>query len=156
MREKIRCANPNCRVYFSPDPRVKNQKYCSRKECQRVRKRLWQQQKMASDPDYKANQQDCWRRWSQQNPGYWRQYRLENPQYVESNRIRQKERDRKRRWDNLAKMDALDRGCSLISGTYYLFPAGVNLAKMDALKHRYILFSATYSGVGRSCKKRTR
>ena len=153
MRDKIRCANPNCRRSFFPNPRVKNQKYCSREECQRVRKRLWQKRKMARDPDYSANKRDCQKRWLKRNPGYWRLYRLRNPHYVERNRIRQKERDRKR---NLAKMDALGRPSLFKSGTYYLFPSGVDLAKMDALKHRYILIPTTYNTVGKSCKERTR
>ena len=153
MRDKIRCANPDCRIHFIPNPRVKNQSYCGRKQCQRVRKRLWQRQKMARDPDYRANKRDSQKRWLKRNPGYWRLYRLKNPQYVERNRIRQKERDRKR---NLAKMDALDRASLFKSGTYYLFPAGADLAKMDALKHRYILIPTTYNTVGTSCKERTR
>ena len=42
MNQKIRCANPNCRRLFLPDPRVKGQRYCNKKACQRVRKRQWQ------------------------------------------------------------------------------------------------------------------
>jgi hypothetical protein len=156
MRDTIRCANPNCRRHFSPNPRVKDQHYCCRKECQRVRKRLWQSQKMASDSDYQANQRDCQKRWRKEHPDYWRQYRSQNPHYVQSNRIKQRERDRKRRLGNLAKMDALDRASLFKSRTYYLFPAGIDLAKMDALKHRYILIPTTYNYVGKSCKERTR
>jgi hypothetical protein len=48
MRGRIRCAHCSC--LFFPDPRVKNQRYCSSKECQRARKRLWQKEKLAHDP----------------------------------------------------------------------------------------------------------
>jgi len=143
MDKMHRCTNPSCRRNFLPNPRVKNQRYCNRKDCQRVRKTLWQREKMANDPDYKATQRDCRKRWLKQNPDYWREYRIRNPQYTEHNRLLQKKRDRKRRLDNLAKMDALERVSRLESGTYYLMPEGVDLAKMDALNHRFILIPTT-------------
>ncbi len=143
MNNMIRCANSCCRRYFLPNPRVKDQQYCNRTECQRVRRRLWQKEKMASDPDYQANQRDCQKRWRKQNPDYWRQYRMNNPLYVERNRLLQRKRDRKRRLDNLAKMDALKRVSLLESGTYYIIPEGADLAKMDALDRRIILIPIT-------------
>lgn len=139
MDEMIRCANPCCRRHFLPNPRVKSQRYCSREGCQRVRKRLWQRQMMRSDHDYRANQRDCQRRWRKQNPDYWRKYRMSHPLYVERNRLLQRMRDRR----HLAKMDALERGCLLESGTYYVVPEGVDLAKMDVLWRKYLLISAT-------------
>ena len=143
MNDMIRCANPCCRRHFLPNPRVKDQQYCNRKECQRVRRRLWQREKIASDPDYRANQGDCQKRWREQNPDYWRQYRMSHPLYVERNRLLQRKRDRKRRLDSLAKMDALERVSPLESGAYYIIPDGVNLAKMDALNRRFILIPTT-------------
>lgn len=143
MNDMIRCANPSCRRLFLPNPRVKTQRYCARKDCQRVRKRLWQREKMRSDPDYQENQRDCQRRWRKQNPDYWRQYRMGNPQYVERNRLLQRKRDEKRRGRNLAKMDALERVSLLESGTYYVIPDGVDLAKMDALWRKFLLIPAT-------------
>lgn len=143
MNNMIRCVNPCCRRYFLPNPRVKTQRYCNRKECQRVRRRLWQKEKMASDLDYQANQRDCQKRWRKQNPDYWRQYRMNNPLYVERNRLLQRKRDRKRRLDSLAKMDALKLVSPLESGTYYIIPEGADLAKMDALDRRFILFPTT-------------
>jgi len=56
MNNLIRCANPSCRRLFLPNPRVKNQQYCKKKACQRLRKNLWQKHKMASDADYQDNQ----------------------------------------------------------------------------------------------------
>lgn len=143
MDKTIRCANPCCRRHFLPNPRVKNQRYCSREECRRLRRRLWQREKMASDPDYRANQRDCRKRWREQNPDYWRQYRMNHTQYVERNRLLQKKRDRKRHVQNLAKMDSLKRVSLLESGIYYLIPEGVYLAKMDSLKRRIILIPTT-------------
>ena len=57
MNNLIRCANPSCRRLFLPNPQVKNQQYCKKKACQRLRKNLWQKHKMASDADYQDNQQ---------------------------------------------------------------------------------------------------
>jgi len=34
-----------------------------------------QREKMASDPDYRINQQDSQKNWCRQNPDYWRKYR---------------------------------------------------------------------------------
>jgi hypothetical protein len=68
---------------------------------------------------------------------------MNNPLYVERNRLLQKKRDRKRRLDSLAKMDALKRVSLLESGTYYIIPEGADLAKMDALDRRFILFPTT-------------
>jgi len=143
MDEMIRCTNPCCRRHFLPNPRVKNQQYCNRKECQRVRKRLWQREKMRSDPDYRANQRDNRKRWQKRNPDYWRQYRMSHPQYGERNRLLQRIRDRKRRLENLAKMDALSQVSLLKSGTYYVVPDDADLAKMDSLWRKYLLIPAS-------------
>ena len=53
MNSVIPCTH--CGRLFAPDPRVKNQRYCGEKDCQRVRKRKWQKEKLATDDDYKAN-----------------------------------------------------------------------------------------------------
>ncbi len=134
MSKCAHCGDP-----FEPNPRVKNQEYCGKKECQRERKRVWQQEKMKSDPDYKANQQDCQKRWRDKNPDYWRKYRSQHPEYVERNRLLQKERDKKRRILNLANMDSLERDPFVKPGAYYLVPAEANLANMDASAQKVVL-----------------
>ena len=125
MDHMIRCANVHCRRLFVPNPRVKNQAYCARRACQRLRKSLWQKQKMATDADYQANQRDCLKRWRRENPDYWRRYRSQHPEYVQRNRLLQRERDRRRH--DLAKMDALSHKVFLIPATYR------DLAKEDAM-----------------------
>jgi hypothetical protein len=125
--KQIRCAHCGC--LFDPNPRVKNQRYCSEKECQRARKRLWQKQKLATDPDYKANQRDCQKTWRDNNPDYWREYRERNEKYTERNRNRQRER---RRGGGVAKMDASGMDLALESGIYYIVPESADVAKMDA------------------------
>jgi hypothetical protein len=135
MNHKIRCAH--CRCLFLPDPRVKTQRFCANKTCQRARKTLWQRAKMATDPDYQANQRDCQSSWKQRHPHYWRQYRQRRADYAERNRLLQQHRDHRARVSHLAKMDALEPVASLKPGIYHLIPAiGQGLAKMDALSHK--------------------
>jgi len=143
MDDMIRCANPDCRRFFLPHPCVRNQRYCGREECRRVRRRLWQREKMAGDPDYKANQRDSQEAWRGRNAGYWRRYRVCHPEYVERNRLLQRRRDRKRRVRNLAKMDSIKTVSLLESGTYHVIPESADLAKMDPLSWRFILIPAT-------------
>ncbi len=133
MNKRIRCANADCRCRFTPNPRIKNHRYCSKDGCQRVRKKLWQRRKMANDPDYHKNQKDGQESWQARNADYWRKYRSDHPEYVERNRLLQKNRDKKRRLARLAKMDASKSELSIKSGCYYIFPVQkVDLAKMDA------------------------
>jgi len=94
-----------CGGHFSPRPQNPDQQFCSKPECQRERKRRWQQHKRATDADYRDNQARARRRWAQTHPDYWRQYRRNHPEYAARNRILQRERDRRRR-KGLAKMDA--------------------------------------------------
>jgi len=52
MNSVIPCAH--CGRPFAPGPRVKNQRYCGEKNCQRARKRKWQKEKLGNDPDYQS------------------------------------------------------------------------------------------------------
>lgn len=144
MSQKIRCANPDCRRLFIPDPRVKGQRYCSKKECRHVRKRQWQRQKIKHDPDYRDNQRDAQQCWMEQNRDYWRRYRDRHPGYVKRNRLLQKERDRSRCLAHLAKMDTSKDISSIKPGSYFLIPAKRDLAKMDTLSPKYFLIPQTY------------
>lgn len=143
MTQKIRCANPNCRRPFVPDPRVKNHRYCSRMECRRLRKRHWQSEKMKTDPDYRKNQQESQQCWIEQHRDYYRRYRAKNPQYVTRNRLLQKLRDQKRRDRSLAKMDTSKSRYPVIPGYYHLIPAKGDLAKMDSISPQYLLIPNT-------------
>ncbi len=140
MKRKVRCANRECRRLFLPNPRVKNHRYCNKKDCQRVRRKFWQRQKMKEDPQYQADQRESQQCWIEQNRDYWRRYRNQHPEYGERNRLLQKERDQKRRSENLAKMDSLKRNYLVKPGRYYLNPdRPEDLAKMDSLKHKYLM-----------------
>lgn len=121
------------------NPRVKEQKYCGEKSCQKARKAEWQRAKMMSDPDYKENQERCQKEWIKQNPDYYKEYRKQNPEYTERNRVLQIRRNAKRGKDKtsklIAKMDTLNRRLYLQEkGIFKLIPQDKRLiAKKDTL-----------------------
>lgn len=139
MKNQIRCAHCGC--LFPSNPRVENQRYCKSKVCQNARKRLWQREKLATDPDYKRNQRESHKAWCDRNPHYWKSYRLKHPEYTSKNREHQKARDKKHysRPPDLAKMDTLEPFPVVKKGTYYLLPDWANLAKMDASPQKVCL-----------------
>jgi hypothetical protein len=147
---KRRCAACGC--LFEPRRNVPGQRYCSKRACQRARRRRWQREKLTADADYRANQAAAQRRWQESHPDYWRSYRERHPQALERNREQQRQRNRRRRLAGtgrappaeVAKMDAYGCEKPLPSGTYRLVPvtpAGV--AKMDAyLVEMHVLSAA--------------
>ena len=134
MDGRIQCAAPHCGRIFDPDPRVKNQCYCGDKDCQRARKRKWQKEKLAADPDYKANQRDCQREWHQRYPGYHKKYRRLHPAYCERNTLLQGYRNAKARM--IAKMDEFKPAPFKGPRAFYLLPL---IAKMDASPQKILL-----------------
>ena len=136
--DRIRCAA--CEDLFSPRRNVPDQRFCSKPECQRERRRRWQRQKLKEDSDYRANQAAAQRRWRERNPDYWRRYRQSHPAYAERNREQQRQRNRKRSQpatdpspSEFAKMEVYESETAVPSGTYRLIPVAVEkLAKMDA------------------------
>jgi hypothetical protein len=142
MNGKSRCAY--CRRRFVPNPRVKIQRFCSNTPCQRARKAKWQRDKMATDPDYQANQRDARQAWHTRHRDYWRQYRQRRSDYCERNRLLQTHRDQAHRLKPLAKMDASGAVSFVKPGIYHLIPAtGDHLAKMDALSMKCRLVPIT-------------
>jgi hypothetical protein len=143
--EKRRCAG--CGEAFRPRPQVPHQLYCSAADCQRARRRCWQQGKRQSDADYRENQARAQRAWARGHRDYWREYRRTHPEYCESNRqaARQRQRDRRQGAARFAKMDASTPLSRVPSGTYRLVPAGAEtFAKMDAWIVEMTLISKPY------------
>ncbi len=141
----VPCAG--CSTFFIP--RNKCQKFCSRPDCQRLRKALWQKQKLATDLEYKEGQRLAQKKWLQNNPDYWQNYRRKNPEKIDRNKSLQRIRNIKKRKNkstygvlkstDIAKMDSRRvRGDNLF-GQYWLVPA---IAKMDVVK----VFIASVSG----------
>ena len=135
--EPVPC--PGCSTFFVP--RNKCQIFCSKPGCQRVRKTLWQRQKLAADPEYKEEQDLAQKKWLQSKPGYWKDYRRRHPEKADRNRSLQKIRNMKNRQNQpvlkasktigIAKMDARKPREYNLSGQYWLVPT---VAKMDAVK----------------------
>ena len=98
MPEMITCIH--CKEKIKANPRLKgNQQYCNKAECQRERKRLWQQEKMKNDQYYKGKQIDITKRWQEERhwDKYMSDYRQNNPEYVKINRQKQTKRNKTRR-----------------------------------------------------------
>lgn len=156
--EKRRCKH--CGSIFHPSPRVGDrQGYCSRKTCQRVRKRLWTRNKLRRDKAYRQNQVHAQKAWRQRNPDYWRQYRQKNSEYAERNREAQRERNRQRKakkssdFAMIAKMDAIGGKKDVISGIYRLLPLkDEKIANMDSIIVEIRSISGGYSQLGPDCK----
>jgi len=95
---------------------------------------------MKNDPDYKKNQRDSYKNWLENNSDYWKNYRRRHPDYVKANRQLQKGRDKMRRIQVLAKMDALKNDLPVKARVYRMFSGeNMELAKMDASWQRIYL-----------------
>ncbi len=114
--------------------RIPDQSYCSRPECQRERRKLWQRERKLLDPTYRDAQVSAQRAWAEGHVDYWRRYREQHPDYVDRNRTQQRVRNASQRSRPLvAKMDASLPTLPLPSGTYRLeLKAAEGVAKMDA------------------------
>jgi len=140
---------PGCSTFFTP--RNKKQNYCPKPACQKLRKAIWQKQKLATDPEYKEGQGLAQKKWLQDNPDYWKNYRKKNPEKVDKNRSLQKIRNMKQRKQpknsqdiktlGIAKMDARKAGTNRLYGQFWLVP---EVAKMDAIKIFITAISDTY------------
>ena len=57
-----------CGQKFRPRPQTPDQQFCSQPECQRERRRRWQQAKRRDDPDYRDNDTRSSKEWAAENP----------------------------------------------------------------------------------------
>ncbi len=147
----------SCKALFSPHPKVPKQKFCSKKKCQRERRRRWQKQKRLQDKSYRENQAAAQAEWLKENPGYWQKYRKEHPAYTMRNRLLQKQRNENRGnharipafvKEKIAKMDDLTIEKDIISGRYILIPYdSKRVAKMDCLVIKMEVLSSGYIGI---------
>ncbi|MDO3530877.1 hypothetical protein Q3O93_02965 [Ralstonia pseudosolanacearum] len=122
-----------CCQDFQPHPQVPHQNYCSDPECQRERRRRWQQEKRQTDPDYRDNDARHGKDWAAENPDYWRRYREAHPDYAERNRSLQLDRNQKHREATIANEDVSTLTAPLPSGRYRLVPVTADgIANGDA------------------------
>ena len=130
-----------CSTFFYP--RNSLQSYCSKPECQKVRKAIWQRDQVKNNSEYRENQTLSQKKWLAANPSYWRNYRKNNPLKAKRNRLLQRVRNRglhKLPEDAgvkiIAKMDARE---SFNFGDEWGFWLVPSVAKMDARKFYFRL-----------------
>lgn len=90
----------HCGNVVPRNPRLKiKQKYCSEKDCQKVRMRSWKRRQYARDRAYREKSREQQRTWRKSYPAdqYQKKYRDSHPGYVARNRELQRERNKKRR-----------------------------------------------------------
>ena len=138
--ERRRCAA--CGEVFRRRSQVQEQRYCGSPGCRQERRRRWQRDKRRGDRDYRHNQTQAQRAWAAAHTDYWRNYRLTHPEYSERNRLQQRQRDRRRRRGELAKMAPSEPILPVPSGIYRMVPAA--LAKMAPWTVKITVLSKGY------------
>lgn len=134
----------HCGEEFNPNPRVKEQKYCGKDECQKARHVNYQRVRMVEDPDYRDNQRRCQKEWHKNHPGYYKKWRAAHPDYVEKNRelqrIRNTRRSKNRTDKMIAKMYSLGKAFYSRQGSLFkLIPQDRRLiAKMNSFRIKLI------------------
>jgi hypothetical protein len=163
MEKKRHCKHCGLGFLVKRNPR---QQYCSKPDCQRVRKNHWRCNTRRHDSDYTINQSRANQHWQTNHPDYWKQYRASHPAYVQRNREQQRIRDgtvknpaqplANGNTSHLAKSDALNGKNAIDPGTYWLIPMGdSDLAKSDALRVEISLITTGYPVLDESCKETT-
>lgn len=80
-----------CHRQFRPDPRIgQAQKICSRKVCQRARKRAKLRRWRSLHPDRAQSPAVKVRAWAKAYPNYWRQYRQGHSAYYQQDLARRR------------------------------------------------------------------
>ena len=92
-----------CQQVFQLSTYRPQQTVCSRASCQRQRRREYHRDKIRSDPDYAETVWRSRKKWRDAHPGYQKQYWQTHPEASERNRQGQRQRDQKRRVQNLVK-----------------------------------------------------
>jgi len=129
----------------------------NKKECQKARKRKWQQEKMQNGANYRQDQKNAQEDWKNNNPDYWKNYRRDHEQYTDRNREQQRRRNQAKRAKStpakksepIAKMDAIPPERTIFPGKYQLIPIAQDMiAKMDAIIVEINTISSDYAYSG--------
>ena len=148
------CAS--CNQPFRARSQSPRQAYCARTECQRERRRRWQQAKRLTDPDYKYNQRNAQRAWSRRHPTYWTDYRRSHPKYCELNRSQQRARHRSKGCTVFAKIITAQLSGGLPAGLYRLVPLRPRIAKKNLSEAEISWLSILVGVFPEPCKERIR
>lgn len=149
-----RRACQHCHIFFRP-LRNPQQRFCSGRVCQNVRKAIWRRARLKHDLDYRENHQHAYQRWRKNNPDYWKNYRATHPSYTDKNREKERQRRlhkklvRENEMSRVAKCDALTAKTAVKAGTYELVPVShAGVAKCDALIVEISVFTSSYHQMG--------
>lgn len=139
----VRCRY--CQQSVQPNRFHPNQVVCVQPECQQHRRRDYQRQKRATDPEYQQTCCESQKKWREAHPSYQRNYWQTHPQAADRNRGQQRERDQKRRAANLVKNNlALDlKHCS--AGVWLVGPGVSDLVKNNLAMSHIVIFQAPAS-----------
>ena len=96
MASTFICLHCGCTCWCNP--RVKNQKYCCKKECQQSRISTWKKRQYKTNRNYKINSLSRQKQWRKHYPAdqYQSSYRQSHPDYVIRNQELQRIRNKKR------------------------------------------------------------
>jgi hypothetical protein len=131
-----------CQQIFQPSKYRPQQSVCGAADCQRRRCAEYHRQKLSADPDYAQVVRDSQRKWRDAHPSYPQQYRDRHPEAVEQNRQKQRQRDRKRRVQNLVKNNAvldLKQGAAEV---WLVGPAALDLDKNNLVSSQLLIFQS--------------
>jgi hypothetical protein len=119
------CLHCGKKLPFNRRLKNKQQKYCSNKECQRARMRVWKLLQYRKSHSYRQKSKERQKIWRKKYPSdqYQKEYREKHPVYVNCNRELQRERNKKRKKETVSmivKTDAMifqpcDDGSYLLS-----------------------------------------
>ncbi len=89
----------HCGLRCQWNPRVKDQEYCTRKECQQARKNKWEKKEYRTNKKYRETRLKSQKKWRENNnhSKYQKEYRSKRPDYVAQCYKDQKERYHERR-----------------------------------------------------------
>ena len=129
-----------CDQQFQPSRCHPEQAVCSARVCQQRRRADNRKQKLIADPEYREVCRESARKWRGDHVGYWKQYRATHLQSAEQNRIRQRQRDQRRRLSHLANNNSALDLKSAAAGVWLLGPVATDLANNNlAQVHVFIL-----------------
>ena len=131
-----------CKQSFPVSEYRPEQSVCSAADCQRQRRADYHRQKLKTDADYAQVVRDSQRKWRDSHLEYQRQYREQHPEAAEQNRQKQRQRDGKRRMQNLVKNNvALDlKRCA--AEVWLVGPAAQDLDKNNLASSRFLIFQS--------------
>lgn len=136
-----------CQQSFQPSRYRPEQSVCSAADCQRLRRSDYHRQKLNADAEYAQVVRDSQRKWRDAHPSYQAQYREKHPEAAEQNRQKQRQRDRKRRVQNLVKNNlALDlKHCA--AEVWLVGPAARDLDKNNLASSQFLIFQSVPGGL---------